>query len=246
MFLLSAILLMGCVFLPLKAHNFKEYELVTKEKASDYLFGYTKDYMCVLRQDENDTFKVHIYNLYDKSENYTYSITYAYANPLPIACFSTKKYSYVLIKEGGFTNVYRNKILRHAFWAYDQMTYDHINERLYMANNRVLYEINIDQLDKLFEEDSADFLLEKSKITHLDDYSDIKITNGQLFLIKNHKVYTSFLNDDTSVQVTEINTDKFNFVLYSHQIICQTVLTGQNVSIYFYFFLLFVPLLYII
>jgi hypothetical protein len=173
----------------------KHFVVMTKNNANEKIFGYSPTEACYATLNRNHL-GVYIQNVQtlEKSAEILFEIPVDQAHISIISCFKHKDSSYIIFKrhdteETVFIQGQNNaKTFRNL--NYDRILFDHLENKLYMTKNSLLYNIETNYLDSIWTKTAQTRfgVLPINYITKYENSTDLLIIADHLYFIKDHKV----------------------------------------------------------
>jgi hypothetical protein len=201
-----------------------QYKIFSRNNPAEQIYGYDKDHACLMRKNER-CLKVYIQNVrtLEKSAEISFETDRMQTPIYLINCFKYKGNSFVIYNQGKNeeTTIIRgnNEIRKLKNFKYDAIRFDHINEKLYLTQGHIIYNIEMDYFENIWNPKNISHhgLLKINSVSMLDNtITDFQIFKNYIYLIKEFIIYKSKVGAKEIVMINNSSSTKFNFVLFEN------------------------------
>jgi hypothetical protein len=176
-------------------------------------FPYARNLICELRIHDN-WYYASVVDGYSFQRSQTVNVWPAYHRNV-LACFQYEGYSYLIFynKQTNGTEILRNQKTKNFQLPKGKFIFDNFDQTLYFLDQRSLYQINLEWLEKNFVSTNASTeILDKKIIDFQEDIIDIQIANSEIIYTNaNNRLISRKLNGKY-ISVSSINGHKLPFI----------------------------------
>jgi hypothetical protein len=199
-----------------------QFKILSRNKANEHIFGYDKDRACFIRKDERHIFAYfQSVRTIERSAEVFFEVAGIQSPIILINCFKFNGNSFIIYKQqsNGETTIIRgnNEMRKLRNLNYDDIRYDHINEKLYLVRGHAIYDVEIEYFEDIWKSlNSSNYGVLKMNAVSILDFSttDFLIFKNHIYFIKDFKIYKTEIGTKDVDFVSNSGSKHFNFITF--------------------------------